>query len=145
MSPGMHYVHVLSWITCTSTQLIGTDLITEPTESWINLLIYPIIHCLCLQNNTKDHLYWSWGSRDVSTVYKNYPWNEDTSFNQDTMRGPSYIEKCTLEMRMLSLIRTPCVVLARSRSMQNYPWNEDTSLDTSSCSCEERQYQQNPP
>ena len=23
---------------------------------------------------------------------QNYPWNEDTSFNQDTMHGPSYIE-----------------------------------------------------
>ena len=29
------------------------------------------------------------------TIRPNYPLNNDTSFNQDTIHGPSYIEKCT--------------------------------------------------
>ena len=57
-------------------------------------------------------------------VYKNYPRNEDTSFNQDTMHGPFYIEKYTklpLKMRTPPLIRTLCTVPATQRSAQTYP------------------------
>ena len=52
---------------------------------------------------THKHLYAAGKVPDMMCI--NYPWNKDTSFNEDTAHLPNYIEMCI-----------------------NYSWNKDTSL-----------------
>ena len=95
---------------CTCVQLRGSNYVSVHIDQQKNYKV----------SKLRMHMYmyplvlYTWSSIRAFMYVHAYsgtplhPWNEDTSFNQGTMHGPSYVEKCksTLEMRTPPLIRT---------------------------------------